>query len=468
MLKEHSPFSVRQFFQKSFMSRKSKEEGSYTSNNAITMRTGAALSNIKRVVSVFILRQRSKSDETQVALFRRCSSMPSFPNHWAAISGSIEKHDANPFAAAVREIGEETNLGELLGDYSHLLTRGLHVDVPRDETKGVFGGRVIRVYPFALRLPDDDEALWSKIEMRGTEHDEMKFQTISDLLDMKEPCVPSLVRAFHHATYGTYLDLPLDIKEWGKDRVNGAAYLAMQAIELASAHSQNKVQQLDCDLSIPQQIAMLRPSMVPIVNVMMNEFYRQTTLLSKDVEHIKKELLQSLTYEGERCIELGCEMLMKMMHERSSIFVVGTFSRSSTLKIILQRTIEKSSSKLSVICSKSTPGDEGRLMATDIPGACCIPDVEFKQQIIDGKIDMVIVGADCILLEGNGVVNKVGTAELAAVCKQANVPIVSFADRWKIWEDCFCPPLEDIFELIPSDLFSDVVVPVDSGEDNLE
>lgn len=432
------------------------------------MRTGVALSNIKRVVSVFILRQRSNNnDETQVALFRRCSSMPSFPNHWAAISGSIEKHDASPFAAAVREIGEETNLGELLGDYSHLLTRGLHVDVPRDETKGVFGGRVIRVYPFALRLPDFDGALWSKIEMRGTEHDQMKVQTISDLLDMKDPCVPSLVRAFHHATYGKYLDLPLDIKEWEKDRVNGAAHLSRQAVELASAHSQNKVQQLDGDLSIPQQIAMLRPSMVPIVNVM-NEFLRLTTLLSKDVEHIKKELLQSLTYEGERCIDLGCETLMKMIHESRSNFVVGTFSRSSTLKIILQHTIEKSSSKLSVICSKSTPGDEGRLMATDISGACCIPDEEFKQQIIDGKIDIVIVGADCILLEGNGVVNKVGTAELATVCKQANVPIVSFADRWKIWEDCYCPPLEDIFELIPSDLFSNVVVPIDSGEDNLE
>lgn len=432
------------------------------------MRTGVALSNIKRVVSVFILRQRSNNnDETQVALFRRCSSMPSFPNHWAAISGSIEKHDASPFAAAVREIGEETNLGELLGDYSHLLTRGLHVDVPRDETKGVFGGRVIRVYPFALRLPDFDGALWSKIEMRGTEHDQMKVQTISDLLDMKDPCVPSLVRAFHHATYGKYLDLPLDIKEWEKDRVNGAAHLSRQAVELASAHSQNKVQQLDGDLSIPQQIAMLRPSMVPIVNVM-NEFLRLTTLLSKDVEHIKKELLQSLTYEGERCIDLGCETLMKMILESRSNFVVGTFSRSSTLKIILQHTIEKSSSKLSVICSKSTPGDEGRLMATDISGACCIPDEEFKQQIIDGKIDIVIVGADCILLEGNGVVNKVGTAELATVCKQANVPIVSFADRWKIWEDCYCPPLEDIFELIPSDLFSNVVVPIDSGEDNLE
>lgn len=424
-----------------------------------------ALSNIKRVVSVFILRQRSNNDETQVALFRRCSSMPSFPNHWAVISGSIERHDADPFAAAVREVGEETNLGELLGDYAHLLTRGLHVDVPRDETKGVFGGKVIRVYPFALRLPD--EAIWPKIEMRGTEHDQMKVQTISDFLGMKEPCVPSLARAFHHATYGNYLDLPLDIKEWEIDRVNGAAYLARQAVELASAHSQNKVQQLDGDISIPQQIAMLRPSMVPIVSVM-NEFYRQTTLLSKDVEQIKKELLQSLTYEGDRCIELGCEMLMKVMHDRSSIFVVGTFSRSSTLKIILQRTIEKSSSKLSVICSESTPGDEGRLMATDVSSACCLPDKQFKQQIIDGKIDMVIVGADCVLLEGNGVVNKVGTSELAAVCKQANVPIVSFADRWKMWEDCYCPPLEDIFELIPSDSFSHVVVPADAAEVDLE
>ena len=56
-------------------------------------------------------------------------------------------------------------------------------------------------------------------------------------------------------------------------------------------------------------------------------------------------------------------------------------------------------------------------------------------------------------------VNKIGTAQLAFICKQAGVPIISSADRWKLWSDVYCPPLEDIFEVIPSELFDHVLVP---------
>ena len=74
------------------------------------------------------------------------------------------------------------------------------------------------------------------------------------------------------------------------------------------------------------------------------------------------------------------------------------------------------------------------------------------------------MGADCVLSEVNGVVNKVGSKAVASVCKQAGVPIISSADRWKLWSDIHCPPLEDIFELIPSELFDHVLVPKDEEE----
>lgn len=425
------------------------------------------LSNIKRVVSVFILRQNNH-DGAQVALFRRCIQMPTFGGHWAAISGSIETHDASPLAAAVRELGEETNLRELLGDYGHLVKSGLHVDIARENSKGTFGGRMIRVYPFALTLPSEDSSLLSKIEMRGTEHDEMEFMTINDFLRMNLQCVPSLKRAFHHATSGSYLDLPQEIRDWEEDRVNGAAYLAQKAVDLAAAHTQNE-ELLTDELSVSQSIAVLRPSMVPIVNAM-NEFDRRITHEGYDkIEEVRNELLKSLTDEARRCAELGYELLLNMLESKasSSEFVVGTFSRSSTLKSILKLVIVSSddtSAKVRVVCSQSTPGDEGMLMANDIPSATCLPDDEFQQQVLDGKIDVVIVGADCVLSEKNGVVNKIGTAKLASVCKHAGVPILSCADRWKLWSDIHCPPLEDIFELIPSELFDHVLVPKDAKE----
>mmetsp|Transcript_8966 Transcript_8966/g.18945 ORF Transcript_8966/g.18945 Transcript_8966/m.18945 type:complete len:260 (+) Transcript_8966:64-843(+) len=172
--------------------------------------------SIKRVVSVFILRpnksppaiiqpQRHLKNNNnvayQIALFRRCDTMPTFPNHWAGISGSIEEDDGSPFDAAVRELREETNIGELLRNYyggscsgsssgnvgeeeeedkllRKCMKQGLHVDVSSNRSKGAFGaGRIIRVYPFALSLPaevvDDDKLL-----PKETEGDNSKSSTV--------------------------------------------------------------------------------------------------------------------------------------------------------------------------------------------------------------------------------------------------------------------------------------------------
>ena len=44
--------------------------------------------------------------------------MPTFANHWAGISGSIQTSDSNPMDAAVRELEEETNLLDLFALYN--------------------------------------------------------------------------------------------------------------------------------------------------------------------------------------------------------------------------------------------------------------------------------------------------------------------------------------------------------------
>eukprot|EP00581_Thalassiosira_minuscula_P011196 CAMPEP_0183720454 /NCGR_PEP_ID=MMETSP0737-20130205/13065_1 /TAXON_ID=385413 /ORGANISM="Thalassiosira miniscula, Strain CCMP1093" /LENGTH=437 /DNA_ID=CAMNT_0025950319 /DNA_START=82 /DNA_END=1395 /DNA_ORIENTATION=+ len=435
--------------------------------------------------------------------------MPTFPGHWAGISGSIEMNeDTNPMDAAVRELREETNLGELVDEYHgdgkskkmldlrKYMKQGLHVDVSSNRSKGEFGGRIIRVYPFALTLPGysgpvnkeviDETAtsqtssdLWSKLEMKGTEHDQMEWITIGDFLEMTEPCVPLLKLAFHHATSGSYLELPKEIRTWENDRVNGAAFLAKEAVKLAADHTNtntgNELNAQNNDSgnnpTIPLSIAMLRSSMVPIVNIM-NEFDRRVYSLGEDSKAVRDQLLESLGADAESCVERGVETILRYVTENPSCstnreFVVGTFSRSSTMKSILRRVLgileeQQTSSTsqliLKVLCSRSTPGDEGGLMASDIPDAECLADKLFMEQIKQGKIHLVLVGADCILPGGNGVVNKVGTASLARVCKQFNVPIVCCADKWKLWEDIYPPGLEDIFELVPSELLNRVIV----------
>ena len=174
--------------------------------------------SIKRVVSIFIIRptqHKNAYHNHEVAIFRRCATMPTFPHHWAAISGSIEDDDINPLEAAVRELKEETNINDALSCSLHsCIKQGLHVDVSSSKSKGAFDARIIRVYPFALTLPsnrnDDDSSLVSDIEMKGTEHDKMQFISVQKFMKLSDSdLVPSLKMAFHHATRGMYLEVSM-------------------------------------------------------------------------------------------------------------------------------------------------------------------------------------------------------------------------------------------------------------------
>ncbi|KAL7544680.1 LOW QUALITY PROTEIN: hypothetical protein ACHAWF_008047 [Thalassiosira exigua] len=459
--------------------------------------------SIKRVVSVFILRPNKshpgkQRNGYQLALFHRCDTMPTFPGHWAGISGSIEDDDANPFEAAVRELQEEKNLIELFdeccdGDdgmtsMHRCIKQGLHVDVSSGRSKGAFGGRIIRVYPLALTLPGDNLSAggavhknknqslspWSNLQMKGTEHDQIKFFDIkSEFLTMTEPCVPLLKDAFHHATSGSYLELPNDVRSWEQDRVNGAAFLAWKAVTLAAAHTGVVGEHNDSDgtermPNMALSIAMLRPSlvhanslvagysMVPIVNVM-NEFHRP-----------KRGGMRQSEERANAIIRYRCRSWR--FASKGSKFVIGTFSRSSTMKLIMisfLQAIDKTT-QVQVLCSQSTPGDEGELMAGDIPRAKWLPDDNFQHEIRQKHINLVLVGADCILPEGKGVVNKVGTATLARACKQSKVPIICCADRSKLWDDDYPPGLEEIFELVDSNLLDQVLVPAGGSNEQIE
>lgn len=215
-------------------------------------------------------------------------------------------------------------------------------------------------------------------------------------------------------THALLQKLPKEIRTWEQDRVNGAAFLAREALILAADHTTHDTDDTDSKPSMALSIAMLRPSMVPIVNVM-NEFDRRTKV-GEDKEKVRDEILQSLDTEVERCVDLGAKHILRL-HKQwqlkqsscGSKFVIGTFSRSSTMKLILGRVLAQTTD-VEVVCSQSTPGNEGELMASDIPHAMWLP-------------------------------------------------IVCCADRWKLWEDEYPPALEEIFELVPSKLLEHVLVP---------
>lgn len=367
--------------------------------------------DVWRVVTTFLL---SKHKQQKIALFRRCSTMPTYPSHWAGISGTIEPNET-PLCAAVREVGEETNV-EVSRDK---FQSGLYLDVPHKK-------RIIRVYPFVVEVEDDD-----KLELRGTEHDKYQFTPYDEFKEMKMT-VPGLLEAFHHATRGKYLDLNDGIRQWEHDLESGSAEMARRALVLP--------------VDNPIHIALLRPTMVPIVNAMIH------LQNGKNPQHI----LNSMDREIGRAVDLGIEAIRELFISRGKKLTIATLSRSSTIVSILRNVLKQNICQ-KVMVATSVPGNEGDIMARDL-GTKSMEDDDLKTALKDGQVDLLLFGADCVLQKD--IVNKVLTSDLVAMARQSgSTHIYACADRWKIWTDDFPPPMEDIFELVPVSEIDKVLVP---------
>ena len=447
---------------------------------------------IRRVVTTFILTVTNRIP--RITLFRRCDTMPTYPSHWAGISGTIEP-DETPYQAAQRELGEETNLknvvveprGGLFHDVSYISPHRQSSEPPS----------IIRVYPFVVYISDHEHGT---LQLIGTEHDRYRSVSVEELeaLDESGKCVPGLRQVFHHATYGKYdTHVPDAVRAWASDVENGASVLTKNAIELVDQlsskyaeadekndddddddhhhhhhHENNKETHLR---TIAQQIAMLRPTMVPIVNVM-------RSIITNQGKNTGTVTVESFTKDLQGSIDLGIHAIQEMIkakHQKGDgAFTIATFSRSGTLRQILMHFVTENSdldeSKIRVVCGRSTPGNEGELMAKDL-NTEWVADATLQGWLASSSsssssatdsrspsIDVLVVGADCVMPTENKMINKIGTRTLCEIAQQQNpkIPVLCCADRWKIWDDIFPPPLEeDLFEVIPLDLVSKLLVP---------
>lgn len=360
-------------------------------------------------------------NDIRIAIFRRRESMPTFPLHWAGISGSIEDYDEAPWHAACRELNEETNINEECIQQSVMQQQpiqpgGLYLDVPMISlsSKREF---TIRVYPFVVPLEEESRTKRNsnafELELRGTEHDQYKFVTIQELQTMEDnhQTVPGLSMAFHHATFGKYMSnqqLPTPMRQWSMDKSNGASVLTRNAIQLIIDYNNNNNNDPKYH---PSLISFLRPTMIPIVNAMNKleqiiNFHKEQNKEAKQLQeqrqpdatqqHEKEQaqakniklqqikVLDSLNEEIQRSVDMGVQAIMELLiqkndtktnnnkEEKNNSFVIATFSRSSTIFKILQtvqQQIQASSlslPELKIVCGLSTPGNEGELMAQDL------------------------------------------------------------------------------------------------------
>ena len=241
------------------------------------------------------------------------------------------------------------------------------------------------------------------------------------------------------------------------DRDHGAATLAAWAVELVSLGADGEL------------VAALRPTMVATVNAARAASAAARKGLQFDVEQQLLEAVASAAHAGAALFKPGQR--------------IATFSRSGTIAkyagarsvlscaaltpSVVHRCLSHNSAPAlaAVYVGESLPGAEGRLMAQDLAAASKLREVthvlgddDLIALVAQGpaKVDAVVMGADAVLPNGV-VVNKVGSARLAAAAKTAGVPVYVVCDRWKAWDGLYAPPMEDIFEVVPSDTITRVV-----------
>ncbi|KAI9822613.1 MAG: Initiation factor 2B-like protein [Pycnora praestabilis] len=122
----------------------------------------------RSVVSSFICTPRQSPDGFKVAIFKRSDQVRVYKNKWAACSGSIDTTDADPLAAAWREVQEETSLTP--ADLS-LLRAGKSYSIIDEELATDW-----TIYPFAFTLKPGAKEI-----VLDWEHTEYKFIPPADI-----------------------------------------------------------------------------------------------------------------------------------------------------------------------------------------------------------------------------------------------------------------------------------------------
>jgi translation initiation factor 2B subunit (eIF-2B alpha/beta/delta family) len=242
-----------------------------------------------------------------------------------------------------------------------------------------------------------------------------------------------LALTFHHATFGQHFHFSPEIRAWAFDRVTGASELTRRLLST-----------INPKVDDPKHVAMLRPTMVAIVNAL------------KSLETSSpEEVATRLAHDTQATVSTGIQAIRDLIQQRQdplSPLQVATLSRSSTIRDVLKPLLAEN--LVVVVVSQSTPGNEGEAMAAEL-GVEWKDDATLMDDI--SNYDLLLFGADCVMSNGY-VVNKVGTQALAKAAKASGTQVWCCTDPWKRWQDEFPPPMEDIFELVSNQCIDRIVM----------
>ncbi len=231
-------------------------------------------------------------------------------------------------------------------------------------------------------------------------------------------------------------DIARLIDEVRDDQTHGAIELARQALGVMRTGAENSQaatsKQLIADLGeIGQALISVRPSMAPIRNVI-NRLLGEVSAKSARGE---VDLLREFTVN--RVAELINESqnaVVRIIANARELIVVGdiimTHSYSSTVAALLEESASQLA-KIEIVVTRSGAGRTGEAIARRLGGSGLI--VTFIDDTAVGScmptVNKVLLGADTI--SAAGVVNGIGSYQVAVLAARHEIPVYVLADTLK-------------------------------------
>jgi translation initiation factor 2B subunit (eIF-2B alpha/beta/delta family)/8-oxo-dGTP pyrophosphatase MutT (NUDIX family) len=395
----------------------------------------------RTVVSSFIIKY--ERDKPSVALFRRSDKVHTYQHRLAPISGSVEKPDPSPLAAAWREIQEETTLTPTSLE---LLRQGKSYSF-RDESIG----RAWTIYPFAYRLktPEEggkgDQGIQTDWEHEGWDwYDPLKVEDTDEFGGVPR-LAESLRRVWFEKDLGEAAGQVLadGLEKLKNDHESGARQLAGVALEIL----RDVISNMDPETPADEWWAKVRfaswhiwkngrESMgAAIMNVLLATLSEiETDAKSQSTSSPRASALaiieSRISSRSEQSVKVSVALASYLESNYSSKLAshepisILTMSDSSTISHSIRHLVLKSGLSLDLRVLESRPLYEGVSLAgsflEDIKKAVAndharsIPEVKMSlysdaaAALASMGLDIVIIGADRIASSG-AVSNKTGS-----------------------------------------------------------
>jgi len=224
------------------------------------------------------------------------------------------------------------------------------------------------------------------------------------------------------------------LKKIISDHQSGSAEIARVALRALANYSQRSeltdpaAYRKDLT-SFAVQLQQTRPSMailVNIVDVWLEEINQNAHSSLKTIKQVALSKANDLMVQSTQANRRIAQHICGLITENS---VVLTHSISST---IVSCYTELAKKNISAIITESRPGNEGLVVAEKLSklGIETQYITEAQLGLFMPKADVVLVGADSILVDGS-VVNKAGTYLTALAAHDAGVPFYVCAESFK-------------------------------------